>query len=382
MAVQSSSRRGGDARAAVVELGLCQREGGARVLDASVAALDDSFANGTFTVDAVALEITQALRAGDSFEAALLWITVAGAFARHRIENRIALCGCLVIPALLAAMTIYRKKAVLQLCGLGAASEIIGGSLDGLREFINGEGFVLIERAMQDHPQEPKLQLRGIRQLAAATSWPDELRQEAGFVPDRAIALTKQAMMLHFRDADVQLTGMEALSKFVGTSGMNLAVFASGGGLSLQEEAMQKHPQNPRVQIKAIKGLASAVNWPSEVCRLANYCPERAIALTKQAMALHIDDLELQRIALERLGMYLPSNAEAIVRCGGGELLKAVLVRHCSDSTVQSNCTHLLNVLGEAIPSLSSREIIAESTLGQGGEMASMVELGLLDIEV
>merc|ERR1711920_380753 len=119
---------------------------------------------------------------------------------------------------------------------------------------------------------EQNVQLRGIKMLASATSWPCACRKEAGFVPDRAIALTKQAMILHATDAELQLTGMESLSCFVGNSWEDLAAFASGGGLALEEEAMLKHPLDSRVQLKGIKAVASGLNWSDEINQLANWC--------------------------------------------------------------------------------------------------------------
>merc|ERR1712176_301003 len=117
---------------------------------------------------------------------------------------------------------------------------------------------------------------------------------------------------------------------------------------------MQKHPLDVRVQRSGIKGLASAMKWPAQIRHASSFCPEQALALTKQAMQLHIGELDLQHVALERLETYYcPFHPDAILRCGGYELIKTVLMTHCSDDAVQSTCHRLLHALGAPIPNVS-----------------------------
>jgi len=370
-----------DARAAALELGHCARAGGFRVLNAALTALQVLVARGAFAEDAVAQAITDSISCGVCSDIAQR-IDIAAAYARQGSEYRAALFGCDCTLALLTAMSAHKADVRVQFACMKAASDIIGESWVSLQGFIRGGGIQFIEAAMQRHPEHDQLQLKAIRQFASAASWPETLCQEARFVPERAIALTKQAMLIHSANADIQFAGMEALSVFVGTSDALLDAFFSGGGLLPHQEAMQRHPQDVRVQAKAIKALAHALTWSDSQRRLANYCPERALALTKQAMELHVFDLDLQHTALERLMMYLPNYADAVARCGGGDLLKRIMIKHHSDRTVRRFCIQLLNALGDFVPSVPLTDCATNGMSACSGGAAPTVELRVFDINI
>merc|ERR1719162_94791 len=105
---------------------------------------------------------------------------------------------------------------------------------------------VRIEAAMRAHLSDVVLQTMAIRALYGGNQWPEDLQQKSGYDVKSAIFLTKAAMSQHGPHTELQIAGLEALSKYI-----NLPVAAdvkADGGEELVKSVLEAHPKVAKVQ--------------------------------------------------------------------------------------------------------------------------------------
>mmetsp|Transcript_109313 Transcript_109313/g.315947 ORF Transcript_109313/g.315947 Transcript_109313/m.315947 type:complete len:499 (+) Transcript_109313:75-1571(+) len=149
-------------------------------------------------------------------------------------------------------------------------------------------------------------------------------------------------------DAAAQLAGVEALSGLVGNRYSGLTAFAESGGMVRIEKSMATHTDAMMLQTKSIRAMASGVLWTMDVQRRAQYEPLRALTLTKQAMAAHMDNAELQQAGLEAISKYLDKLKckTEVLQDGGEDLVKQSMTRHVNEKPVMLWGRNVLDALG------------------------------------
>jgi len=163
-----------------------------------------------------------------------------------------------------------------------------------------------------------------------------------------AISAAAGVMMAQISYAPAQLAGIEAMSGLVGSRWVGLQAFAAQKGIERIEDAMQAHPDEPVLQTKGIRALASGIQWPEDIQQQAKYNFRQGVKLTKAAMSKHADNEDLQVAGLEALSKYLDrlKCSEEVKMDGGTGLVKAVMMKH-SGEKVKTLGSTVLEHLGE-----------------------------------
>eukprot|EP00746_Dinoflagellata_sp_MGD_P021814 gnl/MRDRNA2_/MRDRNA2_15095_c0_seq1.p1 gnl/MRDRNA2_/MRDRNA2_15095_c0~~gnl/MRDRNA2_/MRDRNA2_15095_c0_seq1.p1 ORF type:complete len:384 (-),score=89.19 gnl/MRDRNA2_/MRDRNA2_15095_c0_seq1:112-1263(-) len=339
----------------VAELLRHLREEGQLALQVALRDLDEVYVTGERATVAITKEVAATINVANP-TAAVEGLQLVAAFAQIGTERQQDLRSLGAVKHILSAMALFKDNADVQYAGMQTLSNVIGSYDDGLWAFVRHQGLEQVQNLMQMHPQNEQLQLRAVKLLSSVVAWPDgeELRRAAKFDPTHAIALTKQAMLLHPSSVEVQLAGMAALSGLIGDSERNLIAFASCGGLEIYYQAMLRHPEDVNIQEKCIKALAGGARWSNEVCKETGYCPEKTLALIKQAMMLHLDNQQIQIVATERLfENFLHHHMEMIAACGGVDLLRNVMVQH-QNGGIRHCCKKILDAMHEQCPDVTA----------------------------
>jgi len=164
-----------------------------------------------------------------------------------------------------------------------------------------------------------------------------------------AIQATVDLMRTHMVSDEVQNSGVQALSKLVGTSWKGLGVFAETDGLAVIADAMAKHSTVEIMQCRGIRALCSAIDWPEEIRKAAKFNPEQAIALTKSAMSTHGESETVQQAGLEALKKYVDKDKQYgpwVKKDGCEGLIKAMMMRHLRSQKIQTWGRAVLDGIG------------------------------------
>ena len=92
------------------------------------------------------------------------------------------------------------------------------------------------------------------------------------------------------------------------------------------------------IQTKGMRTYASGIRWEPQLQEKAGFTFPAGVELVKAAMASHIDNVEVQTVALDSLIKYSsrPHRADDFKKNGGEGLLKAVLTRHWDVKELQA----------------------------------------------
>jgi len=126
-----------------------------------------------------------------------------------------------------------------------------------------------------------------------------------------AIRVAVQIMEAQASEGTVQLAGVEAMSALVGNRWGGLLAFAEVGGMKRIEAALGQHTDEPVLQTKGIRALASGIGWPEDVQKKAGYSSLASMEITLAAMHRHKDAQELLVAGLEALSKYITKYADA-----------------------------------------------------------------------
>merc|ERR1711920_1129106 len=80
------------------------------------------------------------------------------------------------------------------------------------------------------------------------------------------------------------------------------------------------------------------------------FCPQRAIAFTKQAMPLHPQNVDIQLAGIESLRDLVHTsydNLFAFASCGGLEIVEQAMLRHPENVDIQCQCIRTLSRGGD-----------------------------------
>lgn len=100
---------------------------------------------------------------------------------------------------------------------------------------------------MSNHPREAALQTTCICILEGGLDWPKEVQTQAGYVPGRAVDLTKMAMTCHLDSIELQVKALHALSSYLEKLHCHRLVKV-GGGEGLIKAVMTRHPHDAKLQ--------------------------------------------------------------------------------------------------------------------------------------
>jgi len=172
---------------------------------------------------------------------ATAWLMLSKQIAMKEIENMSeCLINCSAITAAASVMSAQSSYAPAQLAGIEAMSGLVGSRWAGLQAFAKEKGIERIEEAMKAHPGEAVLQTKGIRALASGIQWPEDIQQQARYNYRHGVTLTKDAMAKHGDCEDLQVAGLEALSKYLDRLKCAEEVKMDGGE-GLVKAVMMKH---------------------------------------------------------------------------------------------------------------------------------------------
>mmetsp|Transcript_17134 Transcript_17134/g.38720 ORF Transcript_17134/g.38720 Transcript_17134/m.38720 type:complete len:454 (-) Transcript_17134:29-1390(-) len=158
-----------------------------------------------------------------------------------------------------------------------------------------------------------------------------ENRMLAEALVSQGVAMATTALMdLHPRSSVVQSRGVAALSALSACKRAGPLAIAQASGVKRAEAALSNLQEDATLQILCINFLVSVLDWPVPVQKECDMDCARIVAMTKQAMQLHLDVVDLQVAALSGLARLLEVLAcTAEVKEGGADgLVKAVMTRH------------------------------------------------------
>eukprot|EP00928_Gymnodinium_smaydae_P045944 TRINITY_DN30585_c0_g1_i1.p1 TRINITY_DN30585_c0_g1~~TRINITY_DN30585_c0_g1_i1.p1 ORF type:complete len:393 (-),score=51.40 TRINITY_DN30585_c0_g1_i1:202-1380(-) len=350
----------------VAELVRSWHEGGDLVVKGELDALSIRQKEGQLSAKEFADELSRVVStAGDrNIEDVLHLVSL---YAKAGEKQRSALKDSYVIEYIAAWMLTQKDDCHALLVALRTVATVVGPQMERWGTFVlKHKGLTQIEDAMQRYPENASLQVIAIRLLSGTVRWAkkssgsglsvEEVFQKANFCPQRAIALTKQAMLLHPIDSELLVEGINAMAEFVGQSNDHLIAFASGRGLEIIVQTMLRHPENARLQESCIRVLSAGTQWSSEVCKQTGFCAETAISLIKQAMLFHLDDVTLLLTAIERIAdRFCMQNmhTEAIARYEGADLFRTIIDCH-DNGALRCYCKKVLTAIGAQCPDLTA----------------------------
>jgi hypothetical protein len=198
--------------------------------------------------------IDQAESCKQSGPAAAAWLLLAKQIAMAEIstmsENLIKLDA---IAAAAGVMIAQHSYGPAQLAGIEAMSGLVGSRWIGLQAFASVKGIERIETAMATHPAEAVLQTKGIRALASGIQWPEDIQGKAAYNYRHGVKLTKVAMGKHQQIEDLQIAGLEALSKYLDRAKCVEEV-KEDGGVPLVKAVMARHGA-----VEKVKSLGKSI---------------------------------------------------------------------------------------------------------------------------
>lgn len=176
------------------------------------------------------------------------WLSVAKLLTGSAVPglaDALVSAGAIAVAARL--MEGQADDAAVQLAGIEAMSQLIGNRWAGLEAFAQVQGVTRIESAMRTHVGKTILQTKGIRALACGIHWPAEIQTKSGYTFSAGVELTKEAMVHHCDDVELQIAGLEALAKYLDKLHCKDEVTAKGGE-GLVKAQMARHAQVQKVQ--------------------------------------------------------------------------------------------------------------------------------------
>mmetsp|Transcript_107644 Transcript_107644/g.343565 ORF Transcript_107644/g.343565 Transcript_107644/m.343565 type:complete len:521 (-) Transcript_107644:181-1743(-) len=209
-----------------------------------------------------------------SAEAAQGWLAFAKTCANADTCTELA-PALVEAGALRAAVQLLQRfsaEAAVALTGVEAMSALVGSRTTGLQAFVDAGGvqsavmaccrfghkpktedlslFYMrcrIEDGMGRHIDHELLQTKSIRALASGVLWPDDVQRKAGYSAKCSVALTKEAMVRHWSGEELQIAGLEALSRYIERANLRADV-AEGGGEGLVKAVMTRHQGVTKLQ--------------------------------------------------------------------------------------------------------------------------------------
>mmetsp|Transcript_95539 Transcript_95539/g.274091 ORF Transcript_95539/g.274091 Transcript_95539/m.274091 type:complete len:496 (-) Transcript_95539:209-1696(-) len=184
-----------------------------------------------------------------SAEAAQGWLAFAKTCANADTCTELA-PALVEAGALRAAVQLLQRfsaEAAVALTGVEAMSALVGSRTTGLQAFVDAGGVQRIENGMGRHIDHELLQTKSIRALASGVLWPDDVQRKAGYSAKRSVALTKEAMVRHGSGEELQIAGLEALSRYIERASLRAEV-AEGGGEGLVKAVMTRHQGVTKLQ--------------------------------------------------------------------------------------------------------------------------------------
>eukprot|EP00746_Dinoflagellata_sp_MGD_P132546 gnl/MRDRNA2_/MRDRNA2_66250_c0_seq2.p1 gnl/MRDRNA2_/MRDRNA2_66250_c0~~gnl/MRDRNA2_/MRDRNA2_66250_c0_seq2.p1 ORF type:complete len:153 (-),score=35.86 gnl/MRDRNA2_/MRDRNA2_66250_c0_seq2:122-580(-) len=100
--------------------------------------------------------------------------------------------------------------------------------------------------AMCVHRSDVAIQIQGVQALTLGIEFSEEMRRQADWAPRRAVELTKDAMTEHSNNSEVQLSGLQAMVKYIECGCVEEV--QTLGGEDLAREAILKHQSDLMVQ--------------------------------------------------------------------------------------------------------------------------------------
>jgi len=101
-------------------------------------------------------------------------------------------------------------------------------------------------------------------------------------------------------------TSIEAVARIISTSVEGLRMFLQLEGARIIQEIMQRHPKDKILQGRGIRALASGVDWPEDLQKLAKFNFPQLVKLTQDAIEQHSDSAWLTCAAFEGFYKFLP----------------------------------------------------------------------------
>mmetsp|Transcript_107643 Transcript_107643/g.343559 ORF Transcript_107643/g.343559 Transcript_107643/m.343559 type:complete len:496 (-) Transcript_107643:181-1668(-) len=184
-----------------------------------------------------------------SAEAAQGWLAFAKTCANADTCTELA-PALVEAGALRAAVQLLQRfsaEAAVALTGVEAMSALVGSRTTGLQAFVDAGGVQRIEDGMGRHIDHELLQTKSIRALASGVLWPDDVQRKAGYSAKCSVALTKEAMVRHWSGEELQIAGLEALSRYIERANLRADV-AEGGGEGLVKAVMTRHQGVTKLQ--------------------------------------------------------------------------------------------------------------------------------------
>lgn len=184
-----------------------------------------------------------------SAEAAQGWLAFAKTCANADTCTELA-PALVEAGALRAAVQLLQRfstEAAVALTGVEAMSALVGSRTTGLQAFVDAGGVQRIEDGMGRHIDHELLQTKSIRALASGVLWPEDVQRKAGYSAKCSVALTKEAMVRHASGEELQIAGLEALSRYIERANLRTEV-AEGGGEGLVKAVMTRHQGVTKLQ--------------------------------------------------------------------------------------------------------------------------------------
>jgi hypothetical protein len=178
------------------------------------------------------------------------WLELAKCLSADKMTislQQTSLVSAGAINMSVSLMETFVKDADVQLTGIETLSSLVGIFLEALEVFAKAGGLRQIECTLREHADNLPIQMKGIRALSSGAAWSRDMQEKSGYSWKNAVQITRNAMLLHAREVDLTIAGLELLVKCLENLPIADQVKAEFGG-DLVLTAMRTHDSSPKVK--------------------------------------------------------------------------------------------------------------------------------------